>query len=115
MSLHYWAGDRECAGKVSVYRGPVLLTYDRRFNDMDPDDVPALDAVDLKGRLVSTGGYTIQPILLMQFAAGGGRNIRLCDFASAGEAGSPYISWLEVRNVGHTPFSRDNPLRSGRP
>jgi DUF1680 family protein len=114
MSLHYWAGDRECEGKVSVYRGPVLLTYDRRFNDMDPDDIPALDAVDLKGRLVGTGRYTIQPIMLMQFAAEGGRKIRLCDFASAGEAGSPYVSWLQVRNVGHTPFSQDNPLRSGR-
>ncbi|MBA4104841.1 MAG: hypothetical protein C0485_03705 [Pirellula sp.] len=25
MSARYWAGERECAGKTSVYRGPVLL------------------------------------------------------------------------------------------
>ena len=115
MSLHYWVGEKECAGKVSVYRGPVLLTYDRRFNEMDPDDVPALDAANLKGRRVATGGYTLEPVLLVQFAGEGVRKVRLCDFASAGEAGSPYLSWLEVRNVVPTAFSRQNPLRSGRP
>ena len=43
-----------------------------------------------------------------------GRSVRLCDFASAGVGGTPYRSWLEVRNVGKTPFSRTEPLRSGR-
>jgi len=114
-SLHYWVGEDECAGKVSIYRGPILLTYDRRFNDIDPDDIPALDATNLKGRLVAGGAYMLAPILLVQFAAEDGRNLRLCDFASAGEAGSPYLSWLEVRNVSPTQFSRANPLRSARP
>ena len=35
MSLHYWLGQRECRGKASLYRGPILLTYDRRFNEID--------------------------------------------------------------------------------
>ena len=115
MSLHYWAGDEECAGRVSIYRGPVLLTYDRRFNEMDPDDVPALDAPTLRGQLVATGGYGPKPILLVRFAAEGDRSVNLCDFASAGEAGSPYLSWLDVRGVTPTAFSHENPLRSGRP
>ena len=29
LSLHYWMGERECAGKASVYRGPILLTFER--------------------------------------------------------------------------------------
>ncbi|MCY3788444.1 MAG: glycoside hydrolase family 127 protein, partial [Gemmatimonadetes bacterium] len=52
MSMHYWQGERECCDKVSIFRGPVLLTYDRRLNAVDPDEVPALDAVGLRGNLV---------------------------------------------------------------
>ena len=43
MALRTWIGEREAAGKVSLYRGPLLLAYDRRFNALDPDDLPALD------------------------------------------------------------------------
>ena len=41
--------------------------------------------------------------------------LRLCDFGSAGEGGSPYRSWLPVKQIGKPPFASDNPLRSGRP
>jgi len=115
MSLHYWVGQRQCRGKVSIYRGPVLLTYDRRFNDMDLDDVPELDAKALRGRRVSTSRYSPRPMLLVQLPARSGQTLRLCDFASAGEAGSPYRSWLAVRNAPKASFSPTNPLRSGRP
>jgi hypothetical protein len=30
MSVHYWVGDREVAGRASFYRGPILLTYPRK-------------------------------------------------------------------------------------
>jgi len=29
FSPHFWAGERECGGKVSVYRGPILLAWSR--------------------------------------------------------------------------------------
>ena len=35
-----WIGEREAAGKVSVYRGPLLLAYDQRLNALDPDERP---------------------------------------------------------------------------
>jgi hypothetical protein len=50
----------------------------------------------------------------LEFEAMDGRVVRLCDFASAGMGGSPYRSWLEVRNVRETPFSPANPLRSSQ-
>ena len=112
MCPHFLAGERECEGLTSIYRGPILLTYDRRFNSMDPDDVPALDATSLDGRLVRANSW-IEPMMLIEYEVGGER-LRLCDHGSAGEGGTPYRSWLPVKNVGKTPFSHNNPLRSGR-
>ena len=113
MSPHYWAGRRQAEGKVSMYRGPILLAYDRRFNEMDPDEAPPLDAAGMKGRLVAWKGW-IPPLVLAEYVAAGGRKVRLCDFGSAGEGGSPYRSWLDVRNAPRARFSRKNPLRSCR-
>ena len=115
VSLHYWVGQRECAGKVSVYRGPLLLTYDRRFNDVDPDALPPIDVHKMTARVVRAK-QTPEPIVLVQVPARGGRSLRLCDFGSAGEAGSPYWSWLTAVNApAPAAFSRANPLRSTRP
>src|SRR5258706_3174079 len=111
FSLQFWVGERECANKVAVYRGPLLLTYDRRFNEMDPDVVPAIDAKQLTGRVVNAEGW-LAPILLMEFTAVDGRKLSLCDFASAGSGGSPYRSWLPVQNAIASDFSRNNPRRS---
>jgi DUF1680 family protein len=113
FSLHFWAGERECANKVSIYRGPLLLTYDRRFNEMDPDQVPSLDAGTLSGRTVNSVNW-LPPMLLQEFTATDGRRVRLCDFGSAGAGGSPYRSWLDVKGVAKAEFSRSNPLRTGR-
>ena len=114
MSLHYWAGEKECDGKVSIYRGPVLLTYDRRLNTMDPDEIPTLDATAMKGRLISNKD-SLPTVVRVEYTVPDGRKLRLCDFGSAGEGGSPYRSWLPVAQIDKPPFASDNPLRSGRP
>jgi DUF1680 family protein len=113
FSLHYWVGERECANKVSLYRGPILLTYDRRFNQMDPSEIPVLDAKGLVGNLVKWNHWPA-PIVLMEFPAKDGRKLFLCDFGSAGSGGSPYHSWLRIDNAPNNPFTPSNPLRSGR-
>lgn len=115
MRPHWWVGERECKGLVSLYRGPLLLTYDRRYNDMDPDDVPQLDATNLKLRRTTQLRHGAPAVLTMTAQGTDGRRVRLCDFASAGEGGSPYRSWLRVRKAGRArAFHRDNPLRSHR-
>lgn len=34
MSPHFWVGERECAGKTSIYRGPLLLVLERPVSPM---------------------------------------------------------------------------------
>ncbi len=99
MTLHFWTGELECAGKVSVYRGPILLTYDRRFNDLDADDVPFIGGKNIKGRVLAWKGR-VPPVLLMEFTATDGRRVQLCDHGSAGEGGTSYRSWLPLHSSG---------------
>lgn len=108
MSLHYWQGEKECRGKVSLYRGPVLLTYDRRFNAVDPHEIPLLDVAKMRVRLVEQPGAWVA----VDYKGHAGERLRLCDFSSAGEGGAPYVSWLRARNAQKTAFSVQTPLRS---
>jgi hypothetical protein len=114
MTLHFWVGEKESRGRVSIFRGPILLTYDRRFNEMDPAKIPELNAHALQGRLAKSR-YWIRPFLLFDCVTHNNQKVRLCDFASAGEGGSPYVSWIKIKGIEKTPFSKANPLRSGRP
>jgi len=99
LTLHGWTGEGRREGKTSLYRGPILLTYDRRYNDMDPDEVPSLDGGKLEHERV-TWPHWLPPALLVEFTASDGRKLRLCDFGSAGEGGTPYRSWLKVEPAG---------------
>jgi hypothetical protein len=76
---------------------------------MDPHELPVLDAEHLRGHLTEQQGTWVA----VDFKADG-RRLRLCDFASAGEGGAPYISWLKAKNAVVRPFSREAPLRSSR-
>jgi DUF1680 family protein len=111
FTLQYWVGEREYEGRASIYRGPVLLTYDRRLNSIDPDQIPPLDARGLTSTMVRFDEW-FPPMLLMEFETTDGRTLRLCDFASAGVGGSPYRSWLDIRSCTKTEFSKSNPRRS---
>jgi uncharacterized protein len=94
LAMRTWIGEREAAGKVSCYYGPLLLAYDRRFNRIDPNDLPSVDLEHLGAQLLPWAGGSPDPWLLVRVPTCDGRELVLCDFASAGAAGTPYRTWL---------------------
>ena len=110
LTPHLWAGEREVAGRVSLYRGPILLTYDPRFNPGKPDDPPALDVAEPAVKLTSRS-WPQAPIVLVEVKTTAG-SVLLCDFASAGFDGSSYRSWLRAAPIKPLPFSREHAWRS---
>lgn len=118
---HFWAGKNQCDGLTSVYRGPLLLAFDQRYNlhllpNRDNDQrqrdrhteandkqeiskvlpAPEIDAGDLKLHKAKWRDW-LEPLALFKCRAGNGKDVYLCDFASAGDTGSPYRSWLPIR------------------
>ncbi len=100
---------------VSIYRGPVLLAYDARFNDTDfkPESIPLLAEPVLK---LLPGWKKVpsdNPLILVEGKDAKGKPVRYCDFASAGATGNYYQSWVPVKfNCKDVKFSPKNPRRS---
>ena len=106
------AGLREQAGRISVYRGPLLLAFDPRWNPFDEDAMPPLDGAALAGsvaRVEAPGADGFPPILLVTLPATRGGSVRLSDFATAGATGRAYRSWLPAVNVPPAPVVLDRP------
>jgi len=93
FKLRLWYGDKECKGKVSVFRGPILCTYDARFNDFDPMQIPELDASSIVFERKKFNG-PIEPWIYGVLKDKDGAKINVCDFSSAGQTGNQYRSWL---------------------
>ncbi len=99
FNLRAVAGAREVAGKVSLYRGPLLLAYDQAVNAFDAKQMPDVDLsrlAEAKVRLPGQGGaFNLPPWLEVELPTAGGA-LRLVDFASAGQNGTDYRSWLKA-------------------
>ncbi len=93
------AGANEATGKVSLYRGPVLLAYDQAYNSFDEANLPPLNLARLGeaksvSPLAGADGLQSKPWLLLDLPVDAGGLLRLVDFASAGANGTRYRSWL---------------------
>jgi len=102
MSPRYWAGELARAGCAAIYRGPILLAFDPKHNPMDTDSIPPLDADQLDSVPV-TASARFQPIVIRKLRAADGRDVVLCDFATAGAHGTDYVAWLPVVNAALAP------------
>ncbi len=121
MELRAVPGANEAAGKVSVYRGPLLPAYDQTQNDFDEDVLRALDLGRLtETRLaesassISTMSPHLRPWLTVEAPTTEGPRLRLVDFASAGAAGTRYRSWLPAKTPPPPPALTQLPPDAGR-
>ena len=121
LPVRFVAGANEAAGRVSLYRGPVLLAYDQAQNDFDEDALPAVDLERLtEVRVVASSAATTdlvtpwRPWLLVEVPGVGGRALRLVDFANAGARGTRYRSWLSAQPAPPTPSFTQIPADGAR-
>jgi DUF1680 family protein len=101
MSPHVWLGEREAAGKASIYRGPLLLVYDRQYNTLDPDELPAVSARNIRHMLLQASNDDGPVWVQGTIDCEGPHEMVLVEFASAGAAGTPYRSWLPTLMTKH--------------
>lgn len=101
FTIRPWLGNGPALGKVSLYRGPVLLAFDQRDNEMDCDAIPHLDftKTDSIGTAGEVAGDPFPALVRMEYTGADGRSAVLRDFATAGAAGTEYASWIPVDNA----------------
>jgi hypothetical protein len=98
MALRYEAGDLEQAGRVAIYRGPLLLCSDERFTvapapKVDLRRLGEAERVPIDAAIQRAAG-DFPPWLVLDLPAADGKTLRVVDFASAGATGRGYESWL---------------------
>lgn len=94
MRLHGWVGEDDAAGRVSLYFGPVLLAYDQRCNQTPPEELTELTSLDIERMEVSWQREPVPRLLCRAHTAGG--DAVLCDFMTAGMAGTRYQTFLPI-------------------
>lgn len=98
MSLHFWQGNYELGGKTSLYMGPILLACDQRFNDGQDEELPALCLSKLTVAPAECPDTLYPAPYLLVRVSDGENGLTLCDFASAGQTGATYTTWLPTLN-----------------
>jgi DUF1680 family protein len=114
MSFRFWAGEQQCTGKASIYRGPLLLAYEEAnsssLKSSDQGNLPQLAARMLNAKTITQNEK--EAFLLVDVKDLSGKAVRLRDFGSAGQNGVLYWSWLPVEGVAPVEFSKSNPSRT---
>ena len=110
MGWRVWPGELGRSGHAAVYRGPLLMAFDTRTNDLDVPDLPAIDCANLapEPTTIDTSGF--EPMAAYRVVAADGAPLTLIDYASAGAHGTPYAAWLPAVNAPPAPFHLVRPL-----
>lgn len=117
MPIRYLKGAMRFEDHVSIYRGPILLAFDPRFNPtiaeshppdgwvipwtepMPPiDEVLISDATLMPQNAREYGAGLYRPWVLVNLPIAENNEVILCDFATAGFPGTSYRTWLETKN-----------------
>ncbi|MBX7258465.1 MAG: glycoside hydrolase family 127 protein [Candidatus Hydrogenedentes bacterium] len=88
-----WRGEKNYEGRVSVFRGPLLMTFDGRYSDLDPNNLPVIDTAKLTFEPQPISG-ALPPWVLFNLKAADGTVLPLVDLSSAGQSGNHYVTWL---------------------
>ena len=77
----------------------ILLTFDRHYNPRWTESLaPVFDYGGMHLEPAECDDY-YAPLVLFTVLARDGTPIRLCDYASAGQFGTQFESWLTVRRA----------------
>ncbi|MHB1455814.1 MAG: beta-L-arabinofuranosidase domain-containing protein [Armatimonadota bacterium] len=90
-------GAQEAEGRAAIYRGPLLLTVDHRFNPDYEAKRPVLDISNLTLKPHQGAATGPSTWVLLDANTIGGGSVTLCDFASAGALGEWYEGWITVK------------------
>ncbi len=93
MSVHFWVGEEKCAGKTSVYYGPVLLAMDT-VSSAAPGFKLDASAVRKMAFKENDNFWFCGSVNTTD-----GKQITLVDYASAGDKGEDYTTWLTVTGI----------------
>jgi len=109
MRVRYEPGDLDQFGKVSLYRGPILLARDDRFKTdaelkVDISKLSEAKVMPLNEQTAQAAG-PYKPWLVVDVPSADGKMLRLIDFANAGATtieGKPissYETWLPADGI----------------
>jgi len=114
MDLHYWAAGDKLAGNVSLYRGPLLMAIDSRFNGKWDGSRPEIDVLNMNEK-ASVSSVFPQPMVLLTVKDSYGDELVLCDFATAGQSGTYYTTWFKTDQLQMPEFIKGECIWNQRP
>lgn len=115
MSPRFWVGREGRHGRAALYRGPLLLAFDALYNELETNEIPPLEITEAELTPFEPAEVPgrFAPLGLWSCPTADGREVVLCDFATAGAHGTDYVSWLPMAHVPPPPATLSVP-RDGR-
>jgi len=105
LTPHLWTGEKECADKASIYRGPILFA----LNLPEKSPLPMLSVDQIRQAKLTNGNSW----LTLQIPTDK-QPIELVDYASAGLNGIRYATWLPITDAQPMTFSKSRALPTAR-